>query len=64
MFSIKHQNQEKDFDPQNKKFTENTEATKTASSCSQEADLELILDNTWGHLSYDLWGKERPQQYT
>lgn len=44
MFSIKHQNQEKDFDPQNKKFTENTEATKTF-SCSQEADLELILDN-------------------
>ena len=46
MFSIKHPNQEKDFDPQNKKFTENTEATKTASSCSQEADLALILDNT------------------
>lgn len=45
MFSIRHQNQEKDFDPQNTKITENAEATKTFSN-SQEADLELILDNT------------------
>lgn len=45
MFSIKYQYQEKDFDPQNKKFTGNTEATKTF-TCSQETDLELILDST------------------